>query len=421
VEDGAATSDDDPLRVRADALGAGFGAADLERAGAMLDRVYRALDEPATGGTPHDSVAISSRHDDKVCRAHTRRECGQQECRGAASPTFTADRPRTVRAVVVTRSGGPEVLELREQPTPQPGAGQLLVDVDAAGVNYRDIYEREGSYGGSPPFVAGAEGAGTVTAVGEGVTEHGVGDLVGWISAPGSYAEQVVVDARRAVPLPDGVSSELAAAALLQGVTAHYLAHGAYSVQPGDDVLVHAAAGGVGLLLIQVLKLRRARVIGTTSTDEKAQRATRAGADEVIGYEGFLERVRELTGGRGVDVVYDGVGQATFDGSLASLRPRGMMVLYGAASGRVPPFDPMRLENEGSLFLTRPSTRHYAAEGEELLARAGDVFAWIAEDKLEVHIGGRYALADAARAHEDLAARRTSGKLLLLPRAGEAT
>jgi NADPH:quinone reductase len=321
-----------------------------------------------------------------------------------------------VKAVVVTASGGPEVLELRELPAPEPGAGQLLVDVEAAGVNYRDIYEREGSYGGSPPFGAGVEGAGTVAAMGEGVTEFSVGDRVAWTSAQGSYAEQVVVDAQRAVPVPDGVSSELAAAPLLQGMTAHYLATGAYSVQPGDDVLVHAASGGVGLLLIQVTKLRGARVIGTTSSDEKAQRARDAGADEVIGYEGFAERVRELTGGKGLDVVYDGVGQATFDGSLASLRPRGTMVLFGSASGPVPPFDPMRLENEGSLFLTRPSIRHYTAEREELLVRARDVFAWIADGTLEVHIGGRYALEDARKAHEDLAGRRTSGKLLLLPR-----
>jgi NADPH2:quinone reductase len=316
----------------------------------------------------------------------------------------------------VTRSGGPEVLELREQPAPEPAAGQLLVDVEAAGVNYRDIYEREGRYGGRPPFGAGVEGAGTVSAVGDGVTELSVGDRVAWTSAQGSYAEQVVVDALRAVPVPDGVSSELAAALLLQGMTAHYLATGAYSVQPGDDVLVHAASGGVGLLLIQVLKLRGARVIGTTSSDEKAQRARDAGADDVIGYEGFADRVRELTGGKGLDVVYDGVGQATFDGSLASLRPRGTMVLFGSASGPVPPFDPMRLENEGSLFLTRPSIRHYTAEREELLERARAVFAWIADGTLQVHIGGRYALADARKAHEDLAGRRTSGKLLLLPR-----
>jgi NADPH:quinone reductase len=317
---------------------------------------------------------------------------------------------------VVTGGGGPEVLELHEEPSPEPGAGRLIVDVEAAGVNFRDIYEREGSYGGAPPFVAGVEGAGVVAAVGEGVADFSVGDRVAWTSAQGSYAEQVAVDAARAVPVPDGLSSELAAAALLQGMTAHYLATGAYSVQPGDDVLVQAVGGGVGLLLIQVLKLRGARVIGTTSSDEKAQRARDAGADHVIGYAGFAERVRELTGGKGLDVVYDGVGQTTFDGSLASLRPRGTIVLFGAASGRVAPFDPMRLEDEGSLFLTRPSIRHYTAEREELLERARDVFAWIADGTLQVHIGGRYSLEDARRAHQDLAGRRTSGKLLLLPR-----
>jgi NADPH:quinone reductase len=325
-----------------------------------------------------------------------------------------------LRAVVVTRSGGPEVLELREEPAPEAVPGKLVVDVAASGVNYRDIYEREGSYGGSPPFGAGVEGAGTVAAVGDTVTDVSVGDRVAWTSAQGSYAEQVVVEAARAVPVPDAVSSEVAAAALLQGITAQYLATGAYSVQPGDDVLVHAASGGVGLLLVQVLKLRGARVIGTTSSDEKERVARRAGADEVIAYDRFAERARELTGGRGLDVVYDGVGQATFEGSLASLRPRGTMVLFGSASGRVPPFDPMRLEELGSLLLTRPSIRHYTADREELLQRAAEVLGWIADGKLEAHIGGRYALEDARKAHEDLAARRTSGKLLLLPDSGRA-
>jgi NADPH2:quinone reductase len=321
-----------------------------------------------------------------------------------------------MRAVVVTESGGPEVLELQDVPAPDPGAEQLLVDVEAAGVNYRDIYEREGSYGGSPPFVAGVEGAGTVAAVGQGVSELSVGDRVAWVSAQGSYAEQVVVEAARAVPVPDGISSELAAASLLQGTTAHYLATATYPVQPGDDVLVHAAGGGVGLLLTQIVKMRGGRVIATTSSDEKERRARAAGAEEVIPYEGFAERVRALTGGAGVAVVYDGVGAATFDHSLESIRTRGTMVLFGAASGRVPPFDPMRLEEHGSLILTRPSIRHYTAKREELLERAADVFRWIADGKLEVHIGGRYPLEEARRAQEDLAARRTSGKLLLLPR-----
>ena len=316
---------------------------------------------------------------------------------------------------MVTRFGGPEVLELHDEPRPEAGVGRLLVDVEAVGVNYRDIYEREGSYGGSPPFVAGVEGAGTIAAVGDGADEFSVGDRVAWVSAQGSYAEQVVVDAERAVPVPDGVSSELAAAALLQGTTAQYLATSTYSVQPGDDVLVQAVGGGVGLLLTQVVKRRGGRVIGTTSSGDKERRAREVGADEVIGYDGIAERVRALTGGKGVVVAYDGVGKATFGESLASLRPRGWMVLYGAASGRVPPFDPMGLEDRGSLFLTRPSIRHYTAKREELLGRAADVFGWMADGTLRVYVGGRYPLENARRAHEDLAARRTSGKLVLLP------
>jgi NADPH2:quinone reductase len=318
-----------------------------------------------------------------------------------------------MRAVVVTRHGGPEVLEVRDVPEPEPAAGQLLVDVEATGVNYRDIYEREGSYPGTPPLVAGVEGAGTVAALGEGVRDTAVGDRVGWVAAPGSYADRVVVDAERAVPVPDGISSEVAAAALLQGMTAQYLAVSTYPVQPGDDVLVHAAAGGVGLLLTQIVTLRGGRVIGTTSTEEKARLAREAGADELIGYEAFAERARELSDGRGVAVVYDGVGAATFDASLDALRPRGHMVLYGAASGPVAPLDPLRLQAGGSLHLTRPSLQHYAATREELLERAGDVFGWIASGELEVRIGGRYALEEARRAQEDLQARRTTAKLVL--------
>ena len=311
-----------------------------------------------------------------------------------------------MRAVRITTHGGPDVLEVVDAPPPKPGPGRLLVDVAVAGVNYRDVYEREGGYGGDLPAIIGVEGAGTVA---------GVGDRVAWVSAPGSYAEQVVVDADRAVQVPEGVSDEVAAAALLQGITAQYLTTSTHVVQPGENVLVHAAAGGVGLLLTQMVTMRGGRVIATTSTDEKAQLAREAGAAEVIGYDRFADRVKELTGGAGVDVVYDGVGAATFDGSLASLRPRGDMVLFGAASGRVPPFDPMRLEESGSLYLTRPGIRHYTATREELLGRAGDVFAWIAEGKLHVRIGGRYPLTDARRAHEDLEARRTTGKLVLIP------
>ncbi len=311
-----------------------------------------------------------------------------------------------MRAVQISRHGGPEVLEVVDVPAPEAGPGQLLVDVAAVGVNYRDVYERNGSYGGDLPAIIGIEGAGTVVESGE---------RVAWVSASGSYAEQVAVDVDRTVPVPDGVDDDVAGAALLQGISAHFLSTSTHPVERGENVLVHAAAGGVGLLLTQIVAMRGGRVIATTSTDEKAQLAREAGASEVIGYEGFAERVKELTDGVGVDVVYDGVGAATFDESLASLRPRGVMVLSGAASGRVPPFDPMRLESGGSLYLTRPSIRHYTATREELLRRAGDVFGWIADGKLEIRIGGRYPLSEARQAHEDLEGRRTTGKLILVP------
>jgi len=311
-----------------------------------------------------------------------------------------------MRAVQISTHGGPEVMEVVDAPAPEPRPDQLLVDVAAIGVNYRDVYEREGAYGGDLPRIIGIEGAGTVV---------GSGERVAWISAPGSYAEQVAVDENRAVPIPDPVTDELAAAALLQGITAHYLATSTHEVQEGENVLVHAAAGGVGLLLTQLVTMRGGRVIATTSTDEKGALAREAGAAEVIAYERFAERVKELTSGAGADVVYDGVGAATFDESLASLRPRGDMVLFGAASAKVPPFDPMRLEGGGSLFLTRPGIRHYTATREELLDRARDVFTWIVEGTLRVRIGARYPLEDARQAHEDLEARRTTGKLLLLP------
>jgi NADPH2:quinone reductase len=244
--------------------------------------------------------------------------------------------------------------------------------------------------------------------------EFGPGDRVAWAAAPGSYAERVVVDARNAVPLPDGTPSDLAAAVLLQGMTAHYLSHATYPVQAGDDVLVHAAAGGVGLLLVQMVKRRGGRVIATTSTPEKAELARAAGADETIGYAGFAERVHELTDGRGVAVVYDGIGRDTFDDSLAGLRRRGFMVLYGEASGRPDPVAPERLRGR-SVYLTRPGLPAYTATREELLERAGAVLGWVADGSLDVRVGGRYPLAEARRAHEDLEARRTTGKLLLLP------
>jgi NADPH2:quinone reductase len=310
-----------------------------------------------------------------------------------------------MRAIVVTRNGGPDVLELRDVPEPEPADGRLQVDVEAIGVNYRDVYEREGkgAYANEPPLIAGVEGAGTVV---------GSGERVAWVAAPGSYAERVSVPAGAAVPVPDGVSTELAAAVLLQGMTAHYLCTSTYAVQEGDDVLVHAAAGGVGLLLTQMVKLRGGRVIAITSSAEKAELARGAGADETIGYDGFPDRVRELTGGRGVAVAYDAVAAATFEGSLAALRRRGTLVLYGQASGPVPPFELERLR-AGSLYVTRPGLPDYTATREELLARAGEVLGWVADERLDVRIGGRYPLAEARRAHEDLEARRTTGKLLL--------
>jgi NADPH2:quinone reductase len=321
-----------------------------------------------------------------------------------------------VRAVRIERFGGADELEPVDLPRPRPGPRQLLVDVAFAGVNYRDVYEREGSYGGTPPLVVGAEGAGTVAEVGTDVSEFSPGDRVAWAAAPGSYAEQALVDAERAVPVPDEVGLELAAASLLQGMTAQYLCSSTYPVGEGETVLVHAAAGGVGLLLTQLVRERGGHVIGTTSTPEKEALARAAGADEVLGYDGFAEHARELTAGEGVAAVYDGVGKATFDDSLAALRPRGMLVLYGAASGQPAALELQRLMSGGSLYVTRPSLVHYTRTREELLGRARDVFDRIAAGSLDVRIGGRYQLDDARRAHDDLTARRTTGKLLLVVR-----
>jgi NADPH2:quinone reductase len=312
-----------------------------------------------------------------------------------------------VRAVVVTAYGGPEVLEFRgNHPDPEPTDGQVLVDVNVAGVNYRDVYERitPGYVPLEPPFVAGTEGAGVVPQTGE---------RVAWNAAQGSYAEQIAADPNKLVPIPDELDDETAAAALLQGMTAHYLSHSTYPVQEGDDVLVHAGAGGVGLLLTQMVKLCGGRVITTTSTEEKALLARKAGADDVIGYDDFAAQVKKLTDGAGVAVVYDGVGKDTFDGSLASLRPRGVLALFGAASGQPPPLELQRLAAGGSLFVTRPTLVHYTLTREEHLRRASDVFTWIAEGRLDVRIGDRHPLEEARRAQEDLEARRTTGKLLL--------
>ena len=322
-----------------------------------------------------------------------------------------------MRAVVLTRNGGPEVLDLREVPEPVPGANDLLVRVEAVGVNYRDVYERVGggAYDVPPGTIVGVEGAGTVVSVGAEVEEFAAGDRVVWVAAQGSYAERVLVGADRAVPVPDGVSSESAAAVLLQGLTAHYLACDSYPIEPGDTVLVHAAAGGVGLLLTQIAKLRGARVIATTSGGEKVELAREAGADEVIGYDNFPERVRELTGGEGVAAVYDGIGRTTFDDGLKALRPTGTMVNYGSASGVPDPVDTRVLAARGSVYVQRPMLGTYTRTRELLLARAGEVLAWVRDGKLNVHIGARYPLEDAAKSHEDLEARRTTGKLLLIP------
>jgi NADPH2:quinone reductase len=323
-----------------------------------------------------------------------------------------------MRAVQVEAPGGPEVLALVELPEPVPGPGQALVDVTAAGVNFVEIYQRSGIYPRPTPFVLGAEGAGVVRAVGAGVERITPGDRVAWTDAPGSQAESVVVDADRLVVLPEQVSLELGAAVMLQGLTAHYLATSTYPVEAGETVVVHAGAGGVGLLLTQIVKRRGGRVIATVSSAEKEKVSRSAGADEVIRYDqvDFAPEVRRLTGGEGVAAVYDGVGRTTFDGSLASLRPRGYLVLYGGASGQVPPFDLQRLNQAGSLYVTRPTMVHYIATPEEFLSRTGELMGWVASGELDVRIGGRYPLAEVRRAHEDLAGRRTMGKLLLLAR-----
>ena len=320
-----------------------------------------------------------------------------------------------MRAIVVTETGGPEVLVHAEHPDPEPGPGQVVVEAAAAGVNFIDIYRRMGVYHQPTPYVPGSEGAGTVVAVGDDVTDVAVGDRVAWHDARGSYAERVVVDAAMTVPVPDGTDLTAAAAVMLQGMTAHYLSRSTFEVKPGTVAVVHAAAGGVGLLLTQMIKTLGGTVIATTSGGPKAALAEQAGADYVTGYGEFGATVDLVTDGRGADVVYDGVGRDTFDASLAALRRRGCMVLYGGASGPVPPVDPQRLQTGGSLFLTRPTLVHYIATREELLSRADDLFRWIMEGKLGVRIGGRYPLDQAARAHEDLVARRTTGKLILLP------
>lgn len=320
-----------------------------------------------------------------------------------------------MHAIVARQSGGPEVLESTEVKRPTPGPGQLLVKVAATGINFIETYQRGGMYKVAYPFTPGSEAAGTVEEVGEGVEGFTVGSRVATAEGQECYAEYTVLDADKALPVPDGVDLLTAAALPLQGMTAHYLINSSFKVEPGQTVLVHAGAGGVGLLITQLLKTRGARVITTVSTDEKEELARAAGADEVLRYEGFADAVRQLTNGVGVDVVYDGVGKDTFDGSLASLRKRGFLVLFGAASGAVPPVDPQRLNAGGSLSLTRPKLADFLLNPQERLWRSSEVFGAAADGSLKVRIGASYPLADAGRAHEDLEGRRTTGKVLLVP------
>src|SRR5690606_2052071 len=320
-------------------------------------------------------------------------------------------------AIRIERTGGPEVLTPADVDPPSPGSGEVLVDVEAAGVNYIDTYQRSGVYRVALPYTPGLEGAGTVAEVGPDVTGIAVGDRVAWQGHPGGYAQRAVVPARVVVPVPDGVSAQTAAATMLQGVTAHYLVNSTYPVAEGETILVHAAAGGVGLLLTQLAKAKGARVIGTVSTEEKERLARAAGADEVIRYteRDFAEAVDELTGGEGVPVVYDGVGASTYEASLRSLRRRGTLVLFGASSGPVPPIDPQVLNSGGSLYLTRPTSGDYTATRDELEWRTGELFAAVSAGELDVRSGAADPLADARRAHEDLEGRRTTGKVLLTP------
>jgi NADPH:quinone reductase len=322
-----------------------------------------------------------------------------------------------MKAIQVKQPGGPEAMELVELPVPEPKANEAVVKLAASGVNFIDVYQREGRYKIPLPCVLGQEGAGVVTAVGAEVKSVKAGDRVAWTGLLGSYAEYAAVSADKLVPIPSGVTDQQAAAAMLQGMTAHYLSHDTYPLKRGETALVHAAAGGVGLLLVQMAHNIGARVIATVSTDEKAKLAREAGADEVILYThtDFEAETKRLTGGKGVDVVYDSVGKTTFDKGLNILRPRGFMVLFGGSSGAVPPFDLIALSQKGSLYVTRPTLGHYTATREELVARSGAVFGMMAAGKLKLRIEHTYPLANAQQAHRDLEGRKTTGKLLLIP------
>jgi NADPH:quinone reductase len=323
-----------------------------------------------------------------------------------------------MKAIRVHTPGGPEALRFEDVPEPTPKAGEAIVKVDAAGLNFIDVYFRTGAYkAASLPFTVGLEAGGTVTALGEGVTEVKVGDKVAYTGVPGAYAEYAAVPAARLVTLPAGVTTRQGAAAMLQGMTAHYLATSSWPLRKGDSCVVHAAAGGVGLLLCQIAKMRGARVIGTVSTEDKAKLARQAGADDIIFYtrQDFETEVKRLTDSKGVQVIYDGVGKTTFEKGLNCLAPRGMMVLFGQSSGPVAPLDPAVLNAKGSLFLTRPSLNHHIITREDLLQRAGEILAWIRDGKLKLRMDTEFPLKDAAEAHRALEERRTTGKVLLVP------
>jgi NADPH2:quinone reductase len=322
-----------------------------------------------------------------------------------------------MKAIQVQKTGGPEVLTMVDLPVPKPKANEAVVKIGASGVNFIDVYFREGRYPTTLPFTDGQEAAGTVTEVGGDVKSVKVGDRVAYSNVMGSYAEYAAVPADRLVRVPDKITDQQAAAAMLQGMTAHYLINTTYPLKKGETALIHAAAGGVGLLLVQMAKNIGAHVIGTAGTEEKAKLAREAGADEVILYttQDFEAETKRLTGGKGVHVVYDGVGKSTFEKGLNVLRPRGYMVLFGGASGAVPPFDPIVLSQKGSLFLTRPTLIHYVALREELEQRSGDVLAMIAAGKLKLRISKTYKLEEVQQAHRDLEGRKTTGKILLVP------
>jgi len=403
----AAASGDEIITTRADrralARSAAYGA---------LAHLSFSVDWAARPSTPEDNAGQERAGSENSNRAANFGRRGRRFSNHAKLTDCDC-----MKAVFVEKPGGVENLRYAEVPEPSPGPGQALVKIAVSGVNFIDIYYRTGLYKADPPILLGMEAAGVVEAVGPDVTEVRPGDRVAYAMARGSHAEYAAVPAWQLVPLPDSIDFKAAAAVMLQGMTAHYLTHSTFPLKQGDTCLVHAAAGGVGLLLVQIAKKRGATVIGTVGSEAKAELARKAGADHVILYtqQDFQPEARRLTGGRGVDVVYDSVGASTFMKSLDSLRPRGMMVSFGNASGPVPEFAPLLLNQKGSLFLTRPSLAHYAATREELMWRAGDLFHWIQEGSLEIRIEKIYRLADAAQAQLDLAARKTAGKLLLEP------